>query len=394
MKAVFSWGVASALALGLMFSQGAGAQDAAPAAVAPTAPSAAAPAATPGSGQPANFVAPELPKAEDSNAERSRSQPGNNAPFWRGVRQSGEVPGVTNVIGTETGVLVQKFVAYPGSDYTTAGEAWRQVRNKIIIPYGGSLMLVVLVAIALFFVAKGPIGHKHAEGGRKIERFTPFERAAHWLNAIAFVLLAVSGIVMAFGKFFLLPVLGSAIFGTVTFWLKTMHNFVGPLFAVTLVVIILTFIKDNFPKAVDLLWLKKAGGLFTGEEVPSHRFNAGKKGVFWLGVFVLGLAVVASGLVLDQLIPNLLYTRGDMQVAHMIHAFSAALMICVFFGHIYLGTIGMRGAYRAMRTGYVSEEWAREHHALWHEDVKAGKIPAQRSGGKASAKPLPQTREA
>ncbi|WP_423454100.1 formate dehydrogenase subunit gamma [Ottowia sp. VDI28] len=355
---------------------------------------AAAVAADASKGPPAGFVAPAEPKPDENNAARSKSQPGNNAPFWRGVRHSGEVAGITNVQGTETGTLIQKFEKYPGSDYTTAGEAWRQVRNRVIIPYGGSLMLIVLVAMGIFYAARGAVGHEHPEGGRRIERFTPFERAAHWLNAIAFVLLGLSGIVMAFGKFLLLPWMGHTLFGLITYGLKTLHNFVGPLFAVSLLVIIITFLKDNLPRAADWVWIKKAGGLFSGKEVPSHRFNAGEKGVFWAGALVLGVTVVASGLVLDHLIPDMLYTRGQMQVAHMFHAIAAVLMLCIIFGHIYLGTIGMRGAYSAMRTGYVSEGWAQEHHELWYDDIKAGKIPAQRSGKPAPAKPMPQTREA
>lgn len=360
---------------------------------------AAAPAANPivadaTKGPPPGFVAPAEPKPDENNAARSKSQPGNNAPFWRGVRNSGEVAGITNIQGTETGVLIQRFERYPGSDYTNGGEAWRQVRNRVIIPYGGSLMLIVLVAIGIFYFTRGAVGHEHPEGGRRIERFTPFERAAHWLNALAFVLLGLSGIVMAFGKFLLLPWMGHSVFGLITYGLKTLHNFVGPLFAVSLLIIIITFLKDNLPRAADWLWVKKAGGLFSGKDVPSHRFNAGEKGVFWLGALILGVTVVASGLVLDHLIPDMLYTRGQMQMAHMFHAVAAVLMLCVIFGHIYLGTIGMRGAYRAMQTGYVSEGWAKEHHELWYDDIKAGKIPVQRSGKSAPTKPMPQTREA
>ena len=89
--------------------------------------------------------------------------------------------------------------------------------------------------------------------------------------------------------------------------------------------------------------------------------------------------MVASGLVLDKLVPGLAYLRNDMQVAHMVHAVAALLMMALFAGHIYMGTVGMKGAYRAMREGHVSEGWAHEHHALWLDDVKAGKIPVQRS---------------
>jgi formate dehydrogenase subunit gamma len=319
------------------------------------------------------------PAATDSNAERAKSQPYNNAPFWRAVRESGAEAGTTSLPGIEKGVLIQELVQYPGTKLTTAGEAWREVRNRWIIPYGGGLLLITLVAIALFYKAKGSIGLHAPETGRKIERFTHFERAAHWTNAIAFVILAVSGAVMAFGKFLLLPVIGSTLFGLLTYALKTLHNFAGPLFAVSLLIVFVTFVRDNFPSKDDFVWLAKGGGLFSGAHVPSHRFNAGEKLIFWGGVFALGIVVVGSGLVLDKLLPGLAYTRGDMQIAHMIHGAATLLMMAMFLGHIYLGTIGMKGAYQAMRTGYVDETWAKEHHELWANDVAAGKIPAQRS---------------
>lgn len=330
-------------------------------------------------GPPAGFVAPAEPKPDENNAQRARTQPGNNAPMWRAVRDSGTQPGVTSLPGAEMGVLVQPFVQYPGSTYTTAGEAWRQVRNKWIVPYGGALLLIVLGAIGIFYWRAGPLGGHVPDTGRKIERFTPFERSAHWANAIAFVLLAVSGVVLAFGKFFLLPVLGATLFGWLSFALKNVHNFVGPVFAVSLVVVFITFVRDNLPAKGDWNWLRRGGGLMGEHEVPSHRFNAGEKVLFWGGVFMLGLLVVASGLVLDKLVPGLGDTRGQMQVAHMVHAVAAVAMMAMFAGHIYIGSVGMKGAYSSMRTGYVDEGWAKEHHEWWYDDIKAGKIPAQRS---------------
>ena len=340
----------------------------------PAAASASAPA-----GPPAGFVAPPAPQPGETHAERAKSQPGNNAPFWRAVRQSGESEGITTLPGVEKGVLIQRFVQYPGSRVTNAGEGWRKVRDRWIVHYGGSLLIIVALAIALFYWRRGPMGHAMNKTGRVIERFTPFERAAHWTNAAAFVVLAVSGIVMAFGKFFLLPLIGHALFGWLTYALKTLHNFAGPLFAVSLVVVLFTFIRDNIPERADLVWLKRGGGLFGGEDPPSPRFNAGEKIVFWGGVLLLGFVVVGSGLALDKLLPGLLYERGDMHIAHMIHGVAAVCMIALFLGHIYLGTIGMRGAYDAMRHGYVDEAWAEEHHKLWAQDVRAGKVPAQRS---------------
>lgn len=331
------------------------------------------------SGPPAGFVAPAEPRPDESNGQRAKSQPGNNAPFWRSVRESGVNKGYSSLPGAEKGVLIQEFVQYPGSRLTNAGEAWRQVRNDWIIPYGGSLIVIMLLAIALYYFKRGPLGGHEPYTGRLIERFTYFERAAHWTNAIAFSVLAISGLVMAFGKFFLLPVIGASLFGWLTYALKTLHNLCGPLFAVSLVVVFFVFVRDNLPRASDMKWLAKGGGLFGGEEPPSGRFNAGEKIIFWGGVFFLGLIVVGSGLVLDKVIPGLAYLRGDMQVAHMIHGVATALMMAMFLGHIYLGTIGMKDAYSAMKTGYVDEAWAKEHHGLWYDDIRAGRVPARRT---------------
>ena len=318
--------------------------------------------------------------ATQTNAERKQVQPGNNAPMWRQVGSG--VTGYSSLPKSEApeaGNLIQSFVQYPVSKVTNAGEAWRQVRNNWIIPYGGAILLIVLGAIALFYWRKGEMRLHAPETGRQIERFTPLERSAHWANAIAFVALAVSGVVMAFGKFFILPVIGLTLFGWLTYALKNLHNFAGPLFAVSLVIVFFTFLKDNVPRKEDWTWIVKGGGMLSGQEVASHRFNAGEKVVFWGGVTFLGLSIIGSGLMLDKLVPGLVYERSTMQISHMVHAVAAVLIMAMFIGHIYLGTIGMQGAYKGMRTGYVDETWAKEHHELWFDDVKSGKIPAQRS---------------
>ena len=194
--------------------------------------------------------------AEQSNAERAKVQPGNNAPVWRDVGKG--VAGYSSLpteTAPEAGVLIQPFVQYPGSRLTNAGEAWRQVRNQWIIPYGGALLLIAFGAIGIFYWRKGTIGLHGQTTGREIERFTPFERSAHWTNAIAFVVLALSGLTMAFGKFLLQPIIGDTLFGWLTYVLKNAHNFAGPLFAVSLVVVFVTFLKDNLPSKGDLHWV-------------------------------------------------------------------------------------------------------------------------------------------
>ncbi|MBW8469389.1 MAG: formate dehydrogenase subunit gamma [Thiobacillus sp.] len=388
------WGVAALLALGTSWASAQTAPNP-PVPDDPAPPAAQTAPAAVGGIKSANIfeIAPDASKdpdyANQTNAQRRQVQPGNNAPMWRDVGKG--VTGYSSLPvsqAPEAGNLIQPFVQYPGSRFTNAGEAWRQVRNDWLIPYGGALLFIVLLALAIFYMTKGPLGGHLKDTGRKIERFTPLERAAHWSNAIAFVVLGISGIVMAFGKFFILPVIGTTLFGWLTFALKNAHNFMGPLFAVSLLIVVVTFIKDNIASAADFVWLSKLGGMLGDKEVPSHRFNAGEKGLFWWGVTIPGIVVVGSGLFLDKLVPGMLYLRGDMQIAHMLHIVGALIMMALIMGHIYMGTVGVKGAYGAMRTGYVDEAWAKEHHELWYDDVKAGKIPAQRSQPPAQSAPV------
>ncbi len=330
--------------------------------------------------------------ATQTNGERAQVQPGNNAPMWRQVGSG--VAGYSSLPkaqAPEAGVLIQPHTQYPGSRFTNAGEAWRQVRNNWLIPYGGSLLLIVALAIGIFHFTVGPLKVKEQPTGRLIERFSALERAAHWTNVGAFMTLAVSGLTIAFGKFFLLPVIGSTLFGWLSYVMKNLHNFAGPLFAVSLAVVIVVFIRDNLPVKEDLGWLLKGGGILSGHEVPSARYNAGEKTVFWVGVFTLGIVVVVSGLAMDKLLPGISYDRATMQVIHMVHSVSNLLMLVVTMGHIYMGTAGTKGSYEGMKTGYVDETWAEQHHKLWYDDIKAGKISAQRTpdaSAVAASKPV------
>ncbi len=217
-------------------------------------------------------------------------------------------------------MLIQQFVEYPGSNYTTAGEAWRQVRNQWIIPYGAALLFITLLALAIFFFTKGPIGHHEGLTGPRIERFTPFERAAHWTNATAWVVLAVSGLVMAFGKFFLLPIIGGTLFGWLTYALKNLHNFVGPLFVVSLLVVFFTFLRSNWPtqgrRQVDRARRRRdrrPGSAVAPLQRRREDDLLGRRAV------LLGMIVIGSGLYLDKVLPGMDYLRGDMQVANMVH---------------------------------------------------------------------------
>ncbi len=296
--------------------------------------------------------------AAEEQVQRQQTQPLNNAPVWREVR-SGE-PAFTTVRGPETEVLIQ-----------SQGNTWRTVRNGPITFYGGILLLVVPTAIALFFLVKGALKVHGTPTGRSMQRFSAFERFVHWGTAITFVVLAVTGLAILFGRHVLAPVFGNDFLAVLLLAGKNVHNYLGPVFIVFTLLMIVAFARDNIWQACDALWIRKAGGLATGEHVPSGRFNFGEKSWFWIGVTFLGLVVAASGLVMD--FPNFGQTRATMQWANVIHATASILFIALSLGHIYMGTIGVEGAYQSMKTGVVDESWAKEHHEFWYNDVKTGK---------------------
>src|SRR6266704_3136846 len=262
-------------------------------------------------------------------------------------------------------------------------ETWRQLKNGWITPIAGWLFAAVVVAIGAFFKWRGSIKVHGEPTGRLIERFTPFERYTHWVVAITFVILGISGLVMMLGKYVLLPVIGYTLFAWLAQLSKHLHNFVGPVFIVSLLMLIVIFLKDNLPRFYDIKWFANLGGMGSGEHVPSGRFNAGEKVWFWVGVVVLSLVVSASGLVL--LFPNFDQVRAVMIEANVVHAVAAGVVMAISLGHIYLGTVGLEGAYESMRKGYVDETWAREHHEYWYNDVKSGKVKAGTAMGQPDA---------
>ena len=293
-------------------------------------------------------------------AAQQLAQPLNNRPVWNEVR-SGE-PQYTSQRGAETNVLIQPM-----------GQTWRAARVPVAT-IGGFLFVLALLAIAVFYVLRGPIKTSGAPTGRMVERFTLVERSVHWGVAITFVALAVTGLVITFGKSVLLPIIGYTLFSWLATLSKTLHNFVGPVLVVLLPIMIVLFLRENLFRAHDFAWLKKAGGMFSGEHVPAGKANAGQKLLFWLMVVVIGITLCVTGLILD--FPNFNQTRATMQLANVVHMVAGIAGTILVAGHIYLGTIGMKGALDAMRTGYVDEAWAKEHHEYWYNDIKAGRIPA------------------
>ncbi|TFW32570.1 formate dehydrogenase subunit gamma [Massilia horti] len=254
------------------------------------------------------------------------------------------------------------------------GSTWRVWRNGPLATIAGTIMVLALIVIAVFHGAVGPARIDAPESGRRMRRFSDWERFIHWANAISFVLLAITGLIILFGKNLLLPLLGHNAFSTLALLSKYVHNFFGPLFIVCSVLMFITFVRRNFFDRWDWQWIKQGGGLVSHKHVPAGFFNAGEKAWFWLGLGLLGIVMSITGLILDFVTFG--QTRYVLQVANYLHIAGATLYIAAALGHIYIGTLGTPGAYEAMRHGTVDEEWAKAHHRIWYERVKANQAPS------------------
>jgi formate dehydrogenase subunit gamma len=253
------------------------------------------------------------------------------------------------------------------------GRTWRYFHEVILQWFGTILILMTLVTLAAAYVILGPIRLESGRSGRVVPRFSPFERFVHWTTAISFILLGLTGLNMTFGKRLLLPLTGPDLFSRFAEAAKYVHDFMGFPFMLGIVLMATFWFNDNVFEPIDREWFRQGGGFVRGRHPPAHRFNAGEKLVFWL-MLAAGAAVAVSGLML--LFPFYLTDITGMQVAQMAHSIVAVLFIALILGHIYIGTIGMEGAFEAMWNGEVDLNWAKEHHRLWLEDELAKRSDA------------------
>ncbi|TFH86086.1 formate dehydrogenase subunit gamma [Billgrantia azerbaijanica] len=296
----------------------------------------------------------------DPEGEAATAVPALDADTWRQVRSG------------ETGPNFRDSRA--NSDYNlinASGETWRQWRDRWISPFGLIAVGGMLAVIVLFYLI---VGRKELSGprtGRKLLRWPLVVRSLHWTVATLFIVLALSGLTLLYGKHVFRPLFGDAAWAGLMSTTKLLHNYLGPLFGLLLVVLLLRLLKHNLPKRHDFAWFRQGGGL-VGKGHPDAGFaNGGEKAWFWL-LATVGLVVIASGLVLD--FPNFAQSRDTMQWANLVHAVAALGLTAVALGHIYIGTIGSEGSLEGMTSGYVDETWAKDHHNLWYEEVKGEAI--------------------
>lgn len=282
------------------------------------------------------------------------------------------------------------------------GMRWLEFREGPLSTWGGYYLLGVLVLLVLFYLIRGRIRIDHGRSDEKITRFKAVERFAHWLVAGSFILLGVTGLISLFGRRGLIPWLGHDAFSIIAEGSKWIHNNVSWGFMLGLVMIFVLWVVHNLPDRTDLTWFAKGGGIFTKAHPPAKKFNAGQKLIFW-SVVLLGASISVTGLALlfpfelpmfavtfqkinalglpglfgFEALPETLTPHAEMQLSQLWHAIVAFVLMGIILAHIYIGSIGMEGAYDAMGSGEVDLNWAKEHHSLWVEDVqaKSGKAP-------------------
>ncbi|MEP5003321.1 MAG: formate dehydrogenase subunit gamma, partial [Paracoccaceae bacterium] len=282
------------------------------------------------------------------------------------------------------------------------GMAWYEFRKGPLSQYGGWGLIGVIGALVLFFLLRGRIKVEDEQTGKTVTRFKFFERLAHWMLAGSFILLGFTGIFTMFGRTLIAPYLGKDFNSALLIGSKFIHNNVSWAFMIALVMIFFMWVWHNIPNRTDLVWIAQAGGIIGKKHPPAKKFNAGQKVIFW-SVILLGASISASGLsllfpfelpmfaktfvLLNDVgapgwvgmapLPTELAPQEEMQLAQTWHAIVAFVLMGIILAHIYIGTVGMEGAYDAMGSGEVDEAWAKQHHSIWLEEVKAKTIETQ-----------------
>lgn len=253
-----------------------------------------------------------------------------------------------------------------------AGKLWRDYRREYLPWISAAVVGGVAALIALFYLIRGRVRIEGGRSDRTILRFGGFERFMHWMTAASWCVLAISGLNVAIGRVTLMPLLGADAYATVSGWLKYAHNFLAFPFTAGIILMFLVWVRFNIPNGDDVHWFRKGGGLVGSDHPPSGRFNGGQKMVFWI-VVLGGGVVAATGFVL--LFPFYVTGITGMQAAQVAHGLVAMLMMAAMLGHIYIGSLGMEGAFDAMGSGRVDLNWAKAHHDGWVEEVLADKKP-------------------
>ena len=329
----------------------------------------------------------------DVHAQGGGAEENPRANYWRAVREG--QPG-SGAGGSSYSSVTGRPM--PGSDALWlnreadsliggGGQNWRQIRNRVIAVYGGWILFGLIVVILHFYAIRGKIKLEDGRSGTRILRWTAWERFVHWTTAASFLVLAVTGLSLLFGRSVLIPIMGPEGFAVWAAMAMYLHEFVGPWIFTPVVAILLSmWLVHNLPERGDLQWWLKGGGIVGKSHPSSGRVNSGEKLWFWF-IATVGVACIVTGVILAFPI-EWEQTRSTMQLSNVIHGVAALLWIGFWMGHAYIGTIGTEGALEGMTTGYVDANWAKQHHDRWYEEVADTAEPAaEKPAGDAAGAP-------
>jgi formate dehydrogenase subunit gamma len=296
--------------------------------------------------------------------------PNPGSELWRDVRNANV--GTTQVQGIDSGVLISEY-----------GERWRQYRMQQLAPWGAMVLGAMVAVFVVYYLVRGKFRIEAGRSGKRVRRYTTTEMTVHWILASTFVLLALSGLILLYGRWLLIPLLGASGFSVTATVCKLLHNYVGLLFAAIVPIAFFLYLKDSlFNLKVDGRWFMRAGGYFGGEEPSSGKVNAGQKLWYWVAMLG-GFMLITSGLSLDF---NNFFQQGRewLQGAHVVHTIASIGVIAFFIVHLYLATVGVEGTLESMVNGHVDANWAKQHHDLWYQELQAGQDSAAPDDGLAA----------
>jgi formate dehydrogenase subunit gamma len=300
--------------------------------------------------------------AAPASAQQPRNPDGSVNPTASAVhedqllQQLHRLQGRVSIPDAKSGTLIQP-----------AGRDWREF-HQVTLPWIATIAILGMLALlVIFYLTRGMVKIEAGRSGRTVVRFNAFERFVHWMTATCFIALALSGLNITFGKQILTPLLGPETFAAWSQWAKYAHNYLSFPFTIGVVLILLMWIGGNIPNRTDVEWIKRGGGIVGNDHPPAYKFNAGQKMIYWIVVIGGGASAVTGYLLM---FPFYATDIAGMQLAQIVHGVVGALFVAAMLAHIYIGTIGMEGAFEAMATGEVDENWAKQHHALWLEEER------------------------
>ncbi len=210
--------------------------------------------------------------------------------------------------------------------------------------------------------------HRDGEAHLQVPRYSGSARINHWVVAISFVLLMISGLALFHPSLYWLTGLFGG--GPTARWI---HPWLGVVLIIGFFGLFFRFFAANLPERTDWVWLARLRHVLAGREeyLPEiGKYNAGQKFVFWaqailvLVMFVTGIGLWPAGLAYFEQLLGFKATIDQRRLAAVIHAGSAVMTIAIWIIHVY-AAIWVRGTISAMTRGTVTGGWAWRHHRKW-----------------------------